>query len=296
MNSTITELKVLISDTILDSDTSRGFHIPKVKSYLPNSQIEAIASFIKDQKNKDVNFKIDDKDEVDIKGHFEATKIIYDYYKNNEKVLKSDIKNLLEALKLCSKHLKKFDSFNEFRKLLEIQDSKYFHEYDLEDYRYYFNDSLVQSLKKQSSKYPVLLFSEVVTTLDGINKKGYKNKNTRLAQELKKLILNIFDMKASVLRVEDTKEYEPDIEAYREAIKFYFETLRRYIGNESIVDGSRDITPDQYDSLCFVAYPLKNYERLGDIEKLHKESFGVDRLKKLEIFNTIKEDTKKYSK
>lgn len=287
-------MKVFIRDTILDSDISRGFHIPKIKSYLTNIQIKAIESFIKDQKGKGVNFKIDDKYEVDIKGFFEVSKIIYEYYKSNEKVQKRDTENLLDAIKLCAKHIKKCSFEMEFRKLLEIRDTKYFNEYDLENYRHYFNEPFIQSLKKQSSKYPVLLFNEVVTVLDTINKKGYKNKETRLSQELKELILKIFDMKAKVLRVEDKKEYEIDVKSYREAIKFYFEMVRRYLGNESIINGSKEITLDNLESIVVTAYPLKNYECLCVTEENYLKTQSL--IKRLELYKILTTDKKEEAK
>lgn len=291
-----TELKRFIINEIVDSDTTSGRYIPKLKHHLSKYQIKAIESFIKDQKNKGVNFQSADNKDVDIKGLFEVSKILYEYYRSNEKVQKSDIKNLLSAIKLCAKHIKKCGFETEFRHLLDIRDTKYFHEYDLENYRHFFNEPLVQSLKKQSSKYPILLFNEVITLLDSINKRGYKNKETRFSQELKKLILEIFDMKTCVLRVEDKEEYEIDVKLFREAIGFYCETVNRYTDNTLMIDGLQDITIDDYESIVFTAYPLKEYENMLIIEEHHKETFEARFLEKKKIFHTIREHNKKHPK
>jgi hypothetical protein len=292
----IKDLKLFIQNKIVISNDSLGVYIPKIQPYLSQTNIKLIEKFIKEQEQKGVNFSIENGYKIDIVGIFEASKLIHDYYKQNEKVPKSDTKKLKEAIKMCAKHIQKFDINYElvFDKLLQIEDKKYFTEENLKEYKLFFNESFVQSLKKQSSKYPVLLFNEIIISLDELNDKHYKTKDTKTSEQLKKLILNVFELDTKTLRVEDKKEYLGDISDYRSTMKFYFEIVRRYSKNHLLSENDLSFTIDQFNSISFVAYLQMPYERLCNKEEFYLKLRSL--IKRLEQYKIVTTNNKEEAK
>lgn len=283
----ITDLELFIEHTIVISDNSLGFCLPKIKPYLSKLDIKMINDFVKEQEDKGVNFSYDDDSKLGIIQMFEATKLIYDYYKDTEQVPRSDIKKLKNAIKICAKHIKKNDTESAFRKLLQIEHKKYFTEDDLKDYRVYFNEPFVISLKKQSSKYPVLLFSEVIRSLDSINNENYKTKDTKTSQKLQKLILDIFKLKTKKLRVEDMKEYLGDIYSYNQTMKFYFEIVKQYYKNDFLTKEDLPLSIDTGMSTFFNAHSKPLYEELCIMEETFiKVNSLIKRLEQYKIVST----------
>ena len=157
----VTELELFIEKNIVyggniaDADDKPVAHIPKIKSYLTNEEKKLIIAFIKEQQQSGVNFDFNTNSTLDIIGIFEASKLIYDYYRQSEQVERSEIKKLKEAIKLCAKHITKFDYAYEqaFRFLLEIENKKYFTTNEIQYYRLSFNEPFIKSLKKLYCPY-----------------------------------------------------------------------------------------------------------------------------------------------
>lgn len=295
----VTELELFIEKNIVyggniaDADDKPVAHIPKIKSYLTNEEKKLIIAFIKEQQQSGVNFDFNTNSTLDIIGIFEASKLIYDYYRQSEQVERSEIKKLKEAIKLCAKHITKFDYAYEqaFRFLLEIENKKYFTTNEIQYYRLSFNEPFIKSLKKQSTKYPILLFYETMRCLDEINSSHYKNKSSKVAKSLENLIINIFGLKTKRLRREDKKEYGADTNKYRNALNFYFETKQRYLKNNTV---SLEDLKKQFHPLFFELKPPPNYERLCNAESRYLEYRSM--IERLEKNRIVTLDNKKNAK
>jgi hypothetical protein len=185
-------IKKHFKQTIIDIQYDHTANVSLVihKSYLKKIHTNKITQFIKTQIERGVNIPID------LHGYLEAIRVLYDFFSKRVKVSRKEINELKKAFELSAKYLRMDDSI--FRHA--IQHLNFIQQKTLDDRDYlktkvYFKDEFIERVEKHHDKYPLLLFKYVMSELDKVNPKGYKDKETKTSAELEQLIITVFDLR-----------------------------------------------------------------------------------------------------